>query len=40
VLFTELPYKNPDPARLTPIFTGDKFVLYHIENAQIADAGK
>jgi hypothetical protein len=40
VLFTDLPYKNPDPARLTPIFTGDKFVLYHIENAQIADAGK
>jgi hypothetical protein len=40
VLFTDLHYKNPDPARLTPVFTGDKFILYRIENAQIADAGK
>lgn len=40
VLFTDSRYRNPDPARLTPVFTGDKFTLYHIENAQIADAGK
>jgi hypothetical protein len=40
VLFTDGDYKNPDPARLTPVFTGEKFVLYRIENAQIADAGK
>jgi hypothetical protein len=40
VLFTDAGYKNPDPAHLTPLFTGDKFVLYRIENAQIADARK
>jgi hypothetical protein len=40
VLFTDARYKNPDPARLTPIFAGEKFMLYHIENAQIADARK
>ena len=40
ILFTDAHYKNPDPARLTPVFAGDKFMLYHIENAQIADARK
>ncbi len=40
VLFTDARYKNPDPARLTPIFAGEKFILYRIENAQIADARK
>jgi hypothetical protein len=40
VLFTEGRHENPDPARLTPVFAGDKFMLYHIENAQIADAGR
>jgi hypothetical protein len=40
VLFTDAHYKNPDPARLTPIFTGDQFMLFRIENAQIADAGR
>jgi hypothetical protein len=40
VLFTDAHYKNPDPARLTPLFTGDQFMLYRIENAQIADARK
>jgi hypothetical protein len=40
VLFTDAQYKNPDPARLTPVFVGDKFVLYRIENSQIADARK
>jgi hypothetical protein len=39
VLFTNARYENPDPARLTPIFRGAQFVLYRIENAQIADAG-
>jgi hypothetical protein len=38
VLFTDARYKNPDPTRLTPVFTGDKFMLYRIENARIADA--
>jgi hypothetical protein len=40
VLFTNARHENPDPARLTPIFAGEKFMLYRIENAQIADAGK
>jgi hypothetical protein len=40
VLFTDAHYKNPDPARLTPVFAGEKFILYRIENAQIADARK
>jgi hypothetical protein len=40
VLFTDAHYKNPDPARLTPVFAGDKFMLYRIENSQIADARK
>jgi hypothetical protein len=40
ILFTDAHYKNPDPARLTPLFAGDKFILYHIENALIADARK
>jgi hypothetical protein len=40
VLFTDSRYKNPDPARLTPVFAGDKFMLYRIENTQIADVRK
>jgi hypothetical protein len=40
VLFTDANYKNPDPARLTPLFAGERFMLYRIENAQIADARK
>jgi hypothetical protein len=40
VLFTDAHYRNPDPARLTPVFAGERFMLYRIENAQIADARK
>jgi hypothetical protein len=40
VLFTDTGYENPDPAHLTPVFAGDKFMLYRIDNARIADAGK
>jgi hypothetical protein len=40
VLFTDRHYENPDPARLTPVFSGEKFVLYRIEHSQVADAGK
>jgi hypothetical protein len=40
VLFTNARHENPDPARLTAIFAGEKFMLYRIENAQIADAGR
>jgi len=40
VLFTDARHENPDAPRLTPIFGGERFVLYRIENAQVADAGK
>ena len=40
VLFTDARHENPDPARLTPIFRGERFMLYRIENTQVADAGK
>jgi len=40
VLFTDGGHQNPDPARLTRVFAGEKFMLYRIENAQIADARK
>jgi hypothetical protein len=40
VLFTDARHENPDPARLTPVFAGDKFMLYRIENAQVADAAR
>jgi len=40
VLFTNARHENPDPARLTPLFAGERFMLYRIENAQIADAGR
>jgi len=40
VLFTDARHENPDPARLAPVFAGEKFMLYRIENAQIADAGR
>jgi hypothetical protein len=39
VLFTDPDYENPDPARLTAIFAGDRFVLYRI-NSKIAEAGE
>jgi hypothetical protein len=38
VLFTDARHENPDPVHLTTVFAGDKFMLYHIENARIADA--
>jgi len=40
VLFTDARHKNPDPTRLTPVFAGERFMLYRIENTQVADAGK
>jgi hypothetical protein len=40
VLFTGARHENPDPARLAPVFAGEKFMLYRIENTQIADAGR
>jgi hypothetical protein len=40
ILFTERDYANPDPTRLTPVFAGYRFVLYHINGTQLAGASK
>ncbi len=40
VLFVDSNFENPDPEHLTTLFTGDRFVLYHIDSSQIAEAGK
>jgi hypothetical protein len=40
VLFAESRRENPDPEHLTTLFTGDRFVLYRIEQSQIAAVGK
>jgi hypothetical protein len=40
VLFVDSGYENPDPEHLTPLFTGERFVLFKIDSSQIADAGK
>jgi len=38
VLFTDPDYENPDPARLIPIYAGERFVLYKINaSPQVAD---
>jgi hypothetical protein len=39
-LFVDGNYENPDPEHLTTLFTGDRFVLYRIDQSQIADVGK
>ena len=39
VLFTDANYDNPDPTRLTPVFAGERFMLYRI-NPQVAEAGE
>jgi hypothetical protein len=33
VLFTDPDYQNPAPSQLTPIFAGDRFVLYRVNNS-------
>ncbi len=40
VLFTKPDFANPDPAQLTQLFAGDRFILYRIERAQIAGTSK
>src|SRR2546429_6932679 len=40
ILFTDRGYANPDPTRLTPVFAGNRFVLYQINGAQLAGAPK
>jgi hypothetical protein len=38
VLFTDPEYENPDPEHLTPIYAGDRFMLYRIHAGQTAHA--
>lgn len=40
ILFTDRDYANPDPTRLTPVFAGNRFVLYQINGTQLAGAAK
>ena len=40
VLFTEPDFQNPDPAHLTEIFAGDRFILYRIERSQLTAASR
>jgi hypothetical protein len=38
ILFTDRDYANPDATRLTPVFAGNRFVLYQINGPQMAGA--
>jgi hypothetical protein len=40
VLFTKPDFTNPDPAQLTELFAGDRFILYRIEHSHIAGSSK
>jgi hypothetical protein len=40
VLYVDQGYQNPDPAHLTELFAGERFVLYRIDPSQVADAAK
>lgn len=40
VLFTKPGFKNPDPAYLTELYAGDRFILYRIERSQVTAASK
>jgi hypothetical protein len=35
VLFTTPNYANPDPAHLTELYAGDRFILYRVERTQV-----
>jgi hypothetical protein len=37
VLFTDGEYENPDPTRLTTVYTGERFALFRINPGQMAD---
>jgi hypothetical protein len=39
-VFTDPDFVNPDPAHLTAIYAGDRFVLYRINPSKLADAGE
>jgi len=36
VLFTDSNYENPDPALLSSVYVGDRFVLYRLNRSQLA----
>ena len=40
VLFTTPNFQNPDPAHLSEMYVGDRFILYRIERSQITAASK
>ena len=40
LLFTDPDYENPDPARLTALYAGERFVLYRVNPPKLADAGE
>jgi hypothetical protein len=40
VLFTKPDFQNPDPAHLSELYAGDRFMLYRIEHSQITAASK
>ena len=40
VLFTAPNFQNPDPAHLSEMYVGDRFILYRIERSQITAASR
>jgi hypothetical protein len=40
VLYTKANFENPDPTHLTKVFTGERFVLYRIEQSRLTEASK
>jgi hypothetical protein len=40
VLFTTPNYANPDPAHLTELYAGDRFILYRVEHTQLTATSK
>jgi hypothetical protein len=40
VLFTKPNFQNPDPAHLTEMYVGDRFILYRIERSQVTAASR
>ena len=40
VLFTKPNFKNPDPAHLTEMYVGKRFILYRIERSQVTAASR
>ena len=40
VLFTTPKFQNPDPAHLSEMYVGDRFILYRVERSQMTAASK